>query len=121
MQKDKLNDPHVLNIISWQFLKKPLCWNGLLFLIIFLCVLDAQRDPAFQISVRAYIGGIRFYQRISPHVFSGYVQCRYRPSCSNYSIQAVMKYGIGKGLTLSAKRIISCRPSVAMGTVSEVP
>ena len=36
--------------------------------------------------------------------------CRYQPSCSNYSVEALKKYGIFKGSWLSFKRILSCHP-----------
>ncbi len=36
--------------------------------------------------------------------------CRYTPTCSTYSIEAVKKHGVGKGLYLATKRIISCNP-----------
>ncbi len=36
--------------------------------------------------------------------------CMYYPSCSNYCILAVKKYGAIKGTILGVKRILSCRP-----------
>jgi putative membrane protein insertion efficiency factor len=36
--------------------------------------------------------------------------CRYIPSCSQYAIEAISKYGPIKGLFLAIKRIISCNP-----------
>ena len=36
--------------------------------------------------------------------------CRYLPTCSEYSIEALKTYGLVKGLLLSFKRIISCHP-----------
>jgi len=36
--------------------------------------------------------------------------CRYMPTCSEYSIEALKTYGFSKGLLLSFKRIISCHP-----------
>lgn len=36
--------------------------------------------------------------------------CRYTPSCSQYGITAVSKYGIIKGLFLTLKRILRCNP-----------
>ena len=36
--------------------------------------------------------------------------CRYYPTCSSYSIEALKLHGICKGLYLSFKRIISCNP-----------
>lgn len=51
---------------------------------------------------------IRFYQRF----LSGKLgrNCKYYPSCSNYAIQAVDKYGIIKGNILSVIRILKCNP-----------
>tara|TARA_B100001248_G_scaffold121857_1_gene91166 strand:- start:472 stop:711 length:240 start_codon:yes stop_codon:yes gene_type:complete len=36
--------------------------------------------------------------------------CRYQPTCSEYSIEALKTYGFVKGLMLSFKRIMSCHP-----------
>ena len=36
--------------------------------------------------------------------------CRYLPTCSEYSIEALKTYGLVKGLLLSFKRIMSCHP-----------
>jgi len=51
---------------------------------------------------------IRFYQlAISPYLPP---VCRYTPTCSAYSIEALRKHGPIKGLWLSLKRIVSCNP-----------
>ena len=36
--------------------------------------------------------------------------CRYLPTCSEYTIEALKTYGFFKGLLLSFKRIMSCHP-----------
>ena len=36
--------------------------------------------------------------------------CRFLPTCSEYSIEALRTYGFSKGLVLSLKRIMSCHP-----------
>ena len=36
--------------------------------------------------------------------------CRYLPTCSEYSIEALKTYGFFKGIFLSLKRILSCHP-----------
>jgi putative membrane protein insertion efficiency factor len=55
-----------------------------------------------------FIGIIRFYQAaISPYLPR---TCRYYPTCSQYGIQAFKKYGVIKGLWLTAKRISRCHP-----------
>ncbi|MDR0562964.1 MAG: membrane protein insertion efficiency factor YidD [Spirochaetaceae bacterium] len=36
--------------------------------------------------------------------------CRYVPTCSGYTYEAVEKYGVAKGLMLGLKRILRCHP-----------
>jgi len=51
---------------------------------------------------------IKLYQLIiSPWLGN---QCRYSPTCSQYGIEALRKYGPIKGLWLTAKRIARCNP-----------
>lgn len=57
---------------------------------------------------RLMIGVIRFYQLvISPGLPPS---CRFYPSCSEYTLQAIAKYGALKGLWLGVKRIARCHP-----------
>ena len=37
-------------------------------------------------------------------------RCRFQPSCSDYTIEALEKYGFFKGSQLASKRIARCRP-----------
>ena len=41
--------------------------------------------------------------------------CRYLPTCSEYSIEALRTYGFFKGLHLAFKRILSCHPIKFLG------
>ena len=51
---------------------------------------------------------IRLYQvTLSPWIGKS---CRYTPTCSNYGIEAIQKYGALKGGLLTFKRILSCNP-----------
>ena len=51
---------------------------------------------------------IKFYKfLISPFLGQS---CRYFPTCSDYSIEALKTYGFFKGLILSIRRILSCHP-----------
>ncbi len=51
---------------------------------------------------------IKLYQKaISP--FFG-KSCRYYPSCSEYTVQAIEKYGVVKGTLKGAWRILRCNP-----------
>lgn len=42
-------------------------------------------------------------------------KCRFTPTCSQYSEEALKKYGVIKGLFLSIKRISRCRPGGGSG------
>jgi hypothetical protein len=51
---------------------------------------------------------IRIYQYfISPLTSAA---CRYTPTCSQYAVEAIRKYGAFKGGWLTIKRIASCNP-----------
>jgi putative membrane protein insertion efficiency factor len=59
------------------------------------------------------IQAIRFYQiGISPLMGPC---CRFVPSCSQYAIEAVRKYGLVKGATRAIWRILRCHPFSAGG------
>ncbi len=56
---------------------------------------------------RAAISLIRAYQgaasgRVSP--------CRFYPSCSNYAVESFTVHGFWRGLSLTARRLLRCRP-----------
>ena len=51
---------------------------------------------------------IRVYQlAISPMLGD---HCKYYPSCSEYAVQAVMRFGILRGLVLAGWRLLRCNP-----------
>ncbi len=51
---------------------------------------------------------IKFYKSaISPYLPPA---CRYTPTCSVYSLEAIQKYGPFKGGWMAFKRILSCNP-----------
>jgi hypothetical protein len=62
---------------------------------------------------------IKVYQKmISPIL--GRNKCRFYPTCSSYSIEAIGKFGALKGGYLSIKRVLKCQP-FHPGGVDEVP
>ncbi len=82
---------------------------------------DSMRAPQNQLSVRVFTAGVAGYHNyIQP--FSGrFIRCRYNPTCSVYSVEAVRKYGIVKGGWMGVRRIARCQKSVTMGTNDPVP
>lgn len=50
---------------------------------------------------------IRGYQVVP---FIGHKMCRFTPTCSEYMIEAIDKYGVKKGLVLGLKRLKKCHP-----------
>ncbi len=51
---------------------------------------------------------IRFYQKFISPLFPP--SCRFYPTCSNYTLEAVEKFGVIKGLYLGFRRVLRCNP-----------
>lgn len=53
-----------------------------------------------------------FFIRVYQYVISPYMapSCRFTPTCSNYSIEAIQRFGVIKGCLLAVRRISSCHP-----------
>ena len=57
---------------------------------------------------KIFVNLIKVYQKyISPSIGA---RCKYYPTCSEYTRQAIDKYGIIKGSFLGIKRILKCNP-----------
>lgn len=58
---------------------------------------------------KIFIGLIKFYRKyLSPP--KGHATCKYFPTCSQYAIEAIEKYGVLKGGLLAVWRILRCNP-----------
>jgi putative membrane protein insertion efficiency factor len=56
---------------------------------------------------KVFVYLIRAYQII----FAGAPRtCRFEPTCSEYAIQAIERYGVFKGMAMAAYRILRCNP-----------
>lgn len=51
---------------------------------------------------------IKIYQKIISPLIGP--KCRFTPTCSNYAVEALKKYGVFKGSWLAIKRIAKCHP-----------
>jgi len=57
---------------------------------------------------KAVVGTLRFYKRfLSPLLPSA---CRFHPTCSEYMLEAVEKYGTARGLRMGFGRLLRCHP-----------
>ncbi len=69
------------------------------------------------ILARSVIGLVRLYQRtLSPdhglvRPFFPHGVCKFTPTCSEYMIGAVTKYGVSRGVYRGIRRILRCGPS----------
>ncbi|HEX9601273.1 MAG TPA: membrane protein insertion efficiency factor YidD [Mariniflexile sp.] len=63
---------------------------------------------------RLLLISIKIYNKVLSPILSGLFghACRYRPTCSEYALLAIDKYGSLKGLLLATKRILRCNPLV---------
>ena len=67
---------------------------------------------------RVLLAALRFYKtQISPALPPA---CRYTPTCSEYAIEAVDRYGARRGTVMAIRRVISCNP-FARGGYDPVP
>ena len=59
------------------------------------------------LAVRGALRTLRAYQAAS----SGRVSsCRFYPSCSSYAVEAFTEHGFWRGVSLTARRLLRCRP-----------
>ncbi len=80
-------------------------------------IYDRNRGRRFIAAVlalpgRLAIGCIRLYQKTAP---LRPPMCRYQPSCSEYTAQAIRKYGLFAGFALGIRRIVRCNPFTSGG------
>ena len=57
---------------------------------------------------RAFIAPITLYQRLVSPLLPR--RCKYEPTCSSYASQAVLRYGMLRGLVLAGWRVLRCNP-----------
>lgn len=103
-------------------MRAPRTYLFILLIGFALVVADSFRHPTDQLTARVYVSLVKnVYQTVGHAVVKGWIQCRYTPTCSNYSIEAVETHGIRWGLALTLKRLMSCTNSVPLGTHDPVP
>jgi len=81
-----------------------------------------MQPPRRQVSVFLYNGVVIKGYRLVLQPWGRYiVRCRFRPTCSVYSEQAMLAHGFPKGVWLTTSRLFRCMPWVPFGTPDPVP
>jgi putative membrane protein insertion efficiency factor len=57
---------------------------------------------------RAALLALRFYKAYLSILFAG--SCRFQPTCSQYSYEAIERFGVARGAWLTLKRLARCQP-----------
>ena len=100
--------PRILVVVAVVFTAATIC--------------DWTRPPRQQISVALYertvIGG---YRVLLKPFSDRFLRCRFQPTCSVYSEEAMRVHGFPKGLWLTTARLFRCMPWVPVGTRDPVP
>jgi len=84
--------------------------------IFFIFALDNHKQPSKQLTTRSALLLIDLYQHEVRPITEGFVQCRFEPSCSEYSKECLKIYGFPDGFIFSAYRIIRCQNNVPRHT-----
>lgn len=73
---------------------------------------DAVKPPNEQFGVRLAVGVIDTYRLTLSRAFerTGLIRCRFRPTCSTYGREAILRYGWPRGAVLAGTRILRCNP-----------
>lgn len=75
-----------------------------------------KRNKKIGILAKFFIGLIRIYQFLTPWLKC----CRFLPTCSEYTAEAIQRHGIFWGVMLGIHRILKCHP-LCKGGYDPVP
>jgi putative membrane protein insertion efficiency factor len=58
--------------------------------------------------VKTALLALRFYKAYLSILFAG--SCRFEPTCSRYTYEAIERFGVARGIWLGLKRLLRCQP-----------
>jgi putative membrane protein insertion efficiency factor len=67
-----------------------------------------EKKIARSYPVRAALLALRFYKAYLSLLFAG--NCRFQPTCSQYTYEAIERFGVPRGVWLGMKRLARCHP-----------
>jgi uncharacterized protein len=65
-------------------------------------------NAAHSLAVNAALLALRFYKAYLSVLFAG--NCRFDPTCSQYTYEAIERFGVARGVWLGIKRLGRCHP-----------
>jgi uncharacterized protein len=72
------------------------------------CVHERVIPKHMPLRIRMALFALRFYKAYLSILFAG--NCRFQPTCSQYSYQAIERFGLARGAWLTLKRLARCQP-----------
>lgn len=75
--------------------------------------MDNTAEVQAHLPRRIAVAAVRFYQSVISPLLPD--SCIYTPTCSQYAVEAIGKYGVLKGCWLGFRRILRCNPWRAGG------
>ena len=67
-----------------------------------------EPSPLRRVLIAPFVGVIWLYQRFFSSIFPP--TCRFDPTCSEYAVLALRKYGLVRGLGKAIWRVLRCNP-----------
>ncbi len=71
---------------------------------------ESEHPPLARRMAAALVRGYQLFISPLQHLFGANAGCRFHPSCSEYTRQAILTHGVFKGTLLGMKRILRCHP-----------
>jgi putative membrane protein insertion efficiency factor len=69
---------------------------------------SAEHDVRRGYPVKAALFALRFYKSYLSILFAG--SCRFHPTCSRYTYEAIERFGVARGTWLGIRRLARCQP-----------